>query len=112
MIYMQVHKPFLSSEQKILQIIKKFGPNDAISEEEENNTVSSLYASPNGSAKQHKAFFSQVSAQISARLSASNDFESVTQKFTTNDNSSTKREMNQSSIEAAFLSALSSQHQS
>ena len=83
MIYMQVQKPFLSSEQKILQIIKKFGPNDAISEEEENNTISS-YASPDGSTKRHKAFFHRLSAQLSARLSASHDFESVTHKITTN----------------------------
>ena len=64
LVYTLMERPVMSSEQKMLQILKKFGPNDAISEAtDENNTVSSL-TSPNASTK-HRAYLHQVSAQLS-----------------------------------------------
>ena len=111
LIYMQFEKPILSSEQKILQIIKKFGPNDAISEEEENNTISS-HTSPDVSTK-HKKFLNQVPTQLSDEKYG---FDSATQRFVSHcaggNNSSTKKEIDQSSIDTSFLKVITTKQRS
>ena len=45
-IYMEVQNQVLDNEQKIQQILKKFMPSEAISEEDENNYTMSSQPSP------------------------------------------------------------------